>query len=211
MHGVIWNTFAVSPEGGVAVLPAMAVVEPGALVEFLCSVQGGPSITYQWQRYGIDLPGETSDILLIANVSVVDGGDYMCIASNAAGSGNSTSRLLVTPTITTQPVDQHVSNGSTVAFNCVAESFPDPVYTWEKYHKENSSLRVVSSGSVLQFQPAVFGDEGSYRCVAHLPGTNRTVTSRLAVVNGKKSRSFVCNLYIHYISVILCSILYSLY
>ena len=176
-------------------LPEMAVVEPGALVVVLCSVQGGPSITYQWQRYGLDLLGETSDILLIANVSVADGGDYMCIASNAAGSGNSTSRLLVTPTITTQPVDQLVSNGFTVAFTCVAESFPDPVYTWEKYHEENSSFRAVSSGSVLLFQPAVFGDEGSYRCVAHLPGTNRTVTSRLAVLNGKQSRSFDCNFY----------------
>ena len=173
-----------SPEGSVVVLPASAIIESGDIAMFNCSVQGGPSITYQWQRNEIDLPNETSDILTIANVSVADGGNYTCIASNAAGNDSSTSMLLVAPTIITQPEDQQVVNGSATDFTCEAESFPDLDYTWEKYNEENGSFSTVMSGPVLQFSPAVFGDEGSYRCVASLPGTNRNDTSRLAVLAG---------------------------
>ena len=139
----------------------------------------------------MDLLGETSDSLTIPNVSIADGGDYTCIASNAAGSDNSTSMLLVIPTIITQPVDQRVSNGSTiVTLTCEAESFPDPVYKWGRYNKENTSFSAVRSGPVLKFFPAVFGDEGRYRCVASLPRTNRSVTSRPALLEGRQTRLF---------------------
>ena len=175
----------VSPEGSVVILPETAIVEFGDTVIFNCSVQGGPNITYQWQRNEIDLPDETLDDLIIPDVGVEDGGNYTCIVRNAAGSDNSTSMLLVIPTITIQPVDQQVVNGSIANFTCEAESFPDPEYIWEKYNDENGSFNSITSGSVLQFMPAVFGDEGSYRCVASLPGTNRSVTSRLAVLAGK--------------------------
>ena len=59
-----------------------------------------------------------------------------------------------------------------------------PEYTWEKYNEETNSFDMVSSGSVLEFTPAVFGDEGSYHCVASLPGTSRNATSLLAVLTG---------------------------
>jgi len=175
----------VSPEGSVVILPETAVVEFGDTVIFNCSVQGGPNITYQWQRNEIDLPDETLDDLIIPDVGVEDGGNYTCIVRNAAGSDNSTSMLLVVPAITIQPVDQQVVNGSIASFTCEAESFPDPEYTWEKYNDENGSFNSITSGSVLQFMPAIFGNEGTYRCIASLPGTNRSVTSRPAVLAGK--------------------------
>jgi len=170
----------------VVILPETAVVEFRDTVIFNCSVQGGPNITYQWQRNEIDLPDETLDDLIIPDVGVEDGGNYTCIVRNAAGSDNSTSMLLVVPTITIQPVDQQVVNGSTASFTCEAESFPDPEYTWEKYNDENGSFNSITSGSVLQFIPATFGNEGTYRCVASLPGTNRNDTSTRVVLTGRQ-------------------------
>ena len=175
----------VSPEGGVSVQPATVVTEPRGNVTFNCSVQGGPNILYQWLRNGVSLPNETSDILTIVNASAANGGNYTCTASNVAGSDNSTVSLLVAPTFITQPVNQQVSNGSTTNFTCTAESFPDPEYTWEEYNEGSSSFDRVSSGPVLEFTPAVFGDEGSYRCVASLPvDTSRNATSQLAILTG---------------------------
>ena len=174
----------VSPEGGVSVQPATVVIEPQGSVTFNCSVQGGPNISYQWQRNGASLPNEMSDILTIVNASAASGGNYTCIASNVAGSDRATASLLVAPTFITQPVNQHVSNGSTTSFTCAAESFPAPEYMWEKSNEGSSSFYTVSNGSVLEFTPAVFGDEGNYRCVASLPGSSRNVTSQLAVLTG---------------------------
>jgi len=71
-----------------------------------------------------------------------------------------------------------------VNFTCEAESFPAPEYQWEKYDESMGMFIRVGSDSVLEFSPAVFGGEGTYRCVASLPGTNRTDTSTEVVLTG---------------------------
>ena len=167
-----------------SVQPPTVITEPQGNVTFNCSVQGGPNISYQWQRNGASLLNEMSDILTIVNASAASGGNYTCIASNVAGSDRSTASLLVAPTFITQPVNQQVSNGSTTSFTCTAESFPAPEYMWEKSNEASSSFYTVSNGSVLEFTSAVFGDEGRYRCVASLPGTSRNATSQLVVLTG---------------------------
>ena len=173
-----------SPEGSVAVSPEMVIADVGGTVTFNCSAQGGPNNTYQWRKNGSDLMDETDTTLIISNITAMNGGSYTCVVSNAAGNDSATALLYVEPIIVTQPTDILTRNGTVVNFTCAAESFPNPEYTWEEYNEESSSFDAVSSGSVLQFTPAVFGDEGSYRCVASLPGTSRNATSQLAVLTG---------------------------
>ena len=172
-----------SPEGSVAVSPEMMIADVGGTVTFTCSAQGGPDNTYQWQKNGEDLMNETDTTLIIA---AMNGGNYTCVVSNSAGNDSATAVLVlyVEPIIVTQPTDVLTRNGTVVNFTCAAESFPAPEYTWEEYNEESSSFDRVSNGSVLEFTPAVFGDEGSYRCVASLPGTNRNASSQLAVLTG---------------------------
>ena len=98
------------------------------------------------------------------------------VVSSAAGNDSGTAVLYVEPIIVTQLTDILTRNGTVVNFTCVAESFPDPEYTWEKYNETTATFYTVSNGPVLEFTPAVFGDEGSYRCVASLPGTSRNAT-----------------------------------
>ena len=173
-----------SPEGSVAVSPEMVIADVGGTVTFNCSAQGGPDNTYQWQNDGSDLMNETDTTLIISNITAMNGGNYTCVVSNAAGNDSATAVLYVEPIIVTQPTDILTRNGTVVSFTCAAESFPAPEYTWEEYDEESSSFDTVSNGSVLEFTPAVFGDEGSYRCVASLPGTSRNATSNLAVLTG---------------------------
>ena len=176
---------AVSPEGSVSVSPEMEIAVIGGTVTFTCSAQGGPDNTYQWQNDGQDLMNETDTTLTVSNISAMNGGNYTCVVSNAAGNDSATAVLYVEPIIVTQPTDILTRNGTVESFTCVAASFPEPEYTWEKYIEESGSYYTVSSGSVLEFTPTVFGDEGSYRCVASLPGTSRSATSQLAVLTGR--------------------------
>ena len=173
-----------SPEGSVAVSPEMVIADVGGTVTFTCSAQGGPDNTYQWQKNGEDLMNETDTALIISNITAMNGGNYTCVVSNIAGNDSATAVLYVEPIIVTQPTDILTRNGTVVYFTCAAESFPAPEYTWEEYNEESSSFDTVSNGSVLEFTPAVFGDEGSYRCVASLPGTSRNATSNQAVLTG---------------------------
>ena len=174
-----------SPEGSVAVSPEMVIADVGGTVTFTCSAQGGPDNTYQWQNDGEDLMNETDATLIVSNITAMNGGNYTCVVSNAAGNDSVTAVLYVEPIIVTQPTDILTRNGTVVSFTCAAESFPAPEYTWEKYIEETDSFDTVSSGPVLEFTPAVFGDEGSYRCVASLPvDTSRNATSQLAILTG---------------------------
>ena len=176
---------AVSPEGSVSVSPEMEIAVVGGTVTFNCSAQGGPDNTYQWQNDGEDLMNETDTTLTVSNISAINGGNYTCVVSNAAGNDSATAVLYVEPIIVTQPTDILTRNGTVESFTCVAASFPEPEYTWEKYIEESGIYYTVSNGSVLEFTPALFGDEGSYRCVASLPGTSRSATSQLAALTGR--------------------------
>ena len=163
----------------------MEIAVVGGIVTFTCSAQGGPNNTYQWQNNGEDMRNETDATLTVSSISAMNGGNYSCVVSNAAGNDSATAVLYVEPIIVTQPTDILTRNGTVVNFTCAAESFPAPTYIWEKYNEENGTFDMVSNGPVLEFTPAVFGDEGSYRCVASLPGTSRNATSQLAVLTGR--------------------------
>ena len=171
-----------SPEGSVAVSPTMEVSSIRGSVTFSCSAQGGPDNEYQWQYDGVVLMDETNTTLTIDNIGAVNGGDYTCVVSNAAGSDSATATLYVAPSIVTQPTDILTRNGTAVSLTCEAESFPAPTYQWERYNETVAAFVIVGSDPVLEFSPAVFGDEGSYRCVASLPGTEMIDTSTQVVL-----------------------------
>ena len=46
-------------------------------------------ITYVWKKNGVIIPGQTSNTLVLNNVSGDDIGQYECIPSNSVGSHNS--------------------------------------------------------------------------------------------------------------------------
>ena len=154
---------AVSPEGTVSVTPNYTIAEVGDNVTFTCSAQGGPNNIFRWEHNNSFLTFESATIT-IENVTVADGGDYMCTVSNAAGVDNATATLFIRPRITTLPVDIQTDNDSVVEFICEAEGFPTPNITWERV--ETATNTTLNTTGFLTFSPAVFGDEGTYQCVA---------------------------------------------
>ena len=121
--------------------------------------------------------GSRLSMLSISNVNATeDGGEYRCVVSNAAGNDSDNATLNVRPVITVQPIETLLtSNGSSEQLVCVADAFPAPAYRWEKIIDE--SIDVVSNTNTLSFSPVMFGDEGTYQCVAMSLGVEVNSTS----------------------------------
>ena len=132
----------------------------GSSVTFNCYALGGPDNTHVWMKNGMIIGNEST--LVVTDIDASSGGTYTCLVSNAAGSGSASTTLYVTPYIVTPLEEQTLTaNGSNVNINCNAAGFPSPIVNWVDITNVE-----VSSTSLLQFSPVVFGDEGVYRCVA---------------------------------------------
>ena len=65
-------------------------VDAGSDVTLEITASGDPDdITYVWKKNGVIIPGETSNTLILNDVSRDDIGQYECIPSNSVGSHNS--------------------------------------------------------------------------------------------------------------------------
>ena len=81
--------------------PVSDTVVVGATAVFTAAASGNPSPTYQWEKNGMELPGETSTTLTISNVQESDAGSYTMVATNSQGSDESDAAVLtVTPAAT---------------------------------------------------------------------------------------------------------------
>ena len=64
--------------------------DAGSNVILTVTASGDPDdITYVWKKDGIIIPGETSNSLILNDVSPFNIGQYECIPSNSVGSHNS--------------------------------------------------------------------------------------------------------------------------
>ena len=89
----------------VTVHPADQInLAPGSDVSFSVTATGTAPLSYQWQKYGVDLPdggsitGATTDTLTITGVMEIDEGGYRCVVSNAVGKENSNAAVLTVGT-----------------------------------------------------------------------------------------------------------------
>ena len=144
---------------------------------------------------------ESYSKLTISNINATQhGGVYRCVVSNAAGNDSDDGTLNVRPVITVQPAGTILTvNGSSEQLQCLAVAFPAPEYRWEKI--ENGVIETVSNTSILMFNPVMFGDEGTYQCVAVSLGVQVNSTSSLVTGECLSFKSII-----HYLVKICSSI-----
>lgn len=75
--------------------PAVTNVVLGTAVTFCVTAQGGGVVGYQWQKNGLNLPGETNQCLTVSNVSIADGGSYRATVLGATAVVQSEEGLLL--------------------------------------------------------------------------------------------------------------------
>ena len=146
-----------------------------------CNSVGGPGNTYLWQKDGLSLVNENSNVLMLYHVTSSTGGTYDCFVSNAAGNHSSSTLLFVFPYFLEQPIDIVLTSaGSTINLTCIAAAFPEPEYQWGR--EDGRDIRAENLNiSVLTFSSIQFGDEGRYYCNATSNSKVSTSSSVLVI------------------------------
>lgn len=160
--------------GSVAIAPTLTAqptsvsVSAGSSATFSVIATGTPAPTYQWQKDGVALSGQTNSTLTLSNVQSSNAGNYAVVVSNAAGIVTSSPATLTVsaaataPAFTTQPSSQSVTAGASVTFTVAAGGSPNPSYQWRK----DGNALLGQTGTSLTLTNVQAGDAGSYTAVA---------------------------------------------
>lgn len=164
------------------VSPANYVAVQGeSNVRLECNVTGTPVPSVRWTFTGGGPDGrlppnarELGGVLLLANVELVNGGVYTCIASNSQGTAEAQVRLKVVlnasapPTVSVEPIKQTIVQGQTGELRCVTTGSPKPSVAWQKIGLDqlDPSRHKVLDGEKLIIERMEVNDRGLYVCRA---------------------------------------------
>ncbi|KAM7409728.1 hypothetical protein PAMA_001291 [Pampus argenteus] len=150
-------------------------------IAFPCPAKGLPKPVIRWLRNGQELTGnepgvsilEDGTLLILASVSPLDNGEYVCAAVNDAGSTERKYQLKVNV-----PPDfrgSETSGNVTVVLSqptnlvCDVTGSPTPVITWYKDGTPvvaSNSVQILDMGKTLKLLKTATADAGSYSCKA---------------------------------------------
>jgi len=138
-------------------------VAAGDPVTFKAVPRGTSPFTFQWQRNGVDLPGETAAILSTPDAQAAQAGQYTVKISNAAGSLTSDPAELAVdttqaPAISEQPLSQAAALGGTARFKVLARGVAPLSYQWRKDGADLSG----QTGATLTLNRVKSTDVGKY-------------------------------------------------
>ncbi|XP_009874122.1 PREDICTED: hemicentin-1-like, partial [Apaloderma vittatum] len=150
-------------------------------IAFPCPAKGIPKPVIKWLRNGRELMGsepgisvlEDGTLLIIASVTPSDNGEYICVATNEAGSTERKYNLKVNvpPEIRDQ---EKVTNTSAVVQHpvslfCEVSGNPFPIISWYKEDiqvVESNTLQILHNGKILKLLKTATDDAGQYSCKA---------------------------------------------
>ncbi|XP_071421021.1 hemicentin-1 [Pithys albifrons albifrons] len=150
-------------------------------IVFPCPARGVPKPAIRWLHNGRELTGsepgisilEEGTLLVIAAATPSDSGEYVCVATNEAGSTERSYSLKVNVPPEIRDQDK-VTNTSVVVHHsvslfCEVTGNPFPVISWYKEDVqvvESSSLQILHNGKILKLLKAAVEDAGQYSCKA---------------------------------------------
>lgn len=131
----------------------------------------GATVSYQWKKGGAAIAGATSSTLALSHASAADMGAYSC---DVAGHLNGTTTPVVTsaaaalalvdpPTITAQPADTTVPEGSPATLT-VAATAPAGGALAFQWRLRNAPI-AGATAATLAIPAAAVSDQGSYSCL----------------------------------------------
>lgn len=152
-------------------------------ITFSVVASGSPAPTYQWQKDGSDIPGETSADLILNSLDGSETGSYVVVASNDCGNVSSAPAQLTVntpPVVVVQPASQTDCYGESVEFSVTAGGGDGSyTYQWQKY--DGSNWNNISGATSDTYLVSNIGDinnpdQSQYRVVI-TDGCSQAVTS----------------------------------
>jgi hypothetical protein len=167
--------------------PQSQTADAGSAAAFTASAAGTAPLSYRWRFNGTNIAGATDSSYTRSNLQSSDAGTYSLVVTNAVGSVTSSNAVLtvnggpvnVAPTISGQPQDQNVNQGSNATFTVVAAGTPSPAYQW-RFNGANISGATESSYVLANAQPA---NAGSYSVVVTNVAGSVTNSNAMLSVN----------------------------
>uniref|UniRef100_A0A674J6X5 Ig-like domain-containing protein n=1 Tax=Terrapene triunguis TaxID=2587831 RepID=A0A674J6X5_9SAUR len=155
---------------------------------FTLTCNSSPSAdTVLWLRDGASLaPSERLGLspenrtLMVPNVTRGDAGTYQCEVGNPVSSVRSEPSTVMGPLADSARIDLPgpiaLTLRSPLNLTCVSDSVPAPSYRWVLNGTDTNETRII-----LTFNPTTWAQQGTYKCRAHNPITNRTAWGSVAV------------------------------
>jgi hypothetical protein len=142
----------------------------------------GKDPSFQWQKNGVDIPGQTAQNLTLSSVTVADAGSYTVTVRNSAGSITSAAATLTVveraPTISAQPVSQLVNPGDNVTFRVLADGTAPLSFQWQR----NGTDFPGATSKSLDLSNVTLANAGSYTVrVSNSAGSITTPAATLTV------------------------------
>ncbi|MFM2295102.1 MAG: hypothetical protein RLZZ350_1515, partial [Verrucomicrobiota bacterium] len=141
---------------------------------------GTAPLAYHWTFNGTDIPGATSNVLVVIGTNTV-GGFYDLVVTNAAGSATNSNHIQFAnrPTVFIYPPSQTVNVGSSAYITAsIGGTFPI-TFQW----RLNGSPVVGATNSLFAIASTTTNDTGNYTCVVYdYYGPAGSVTSTVSVL-----------------------------
>src|ERR1044071_3619919 len=141
---------------------------------------GTPTLSYQWRKNDVNIPGATATSYTKANLAATDQGDYKVVITNAFGAVTSSVATLsiqnqTLPNITKDPAGATVYHNGFVQLQVVATG-GGLNYRWRR----NGTVLSGPTDATLILSPAVATNAGDYSAI--VSNTVGSVTSATATV-----------------------------
>lgn len=139
-----------------------------------CSAESVQSVRYVWRKDGFTLEDSSTPIFTISKTTLLDEGQYQCIAGNDVGrveSHLSNVFIIIPPSIILSPSNTTTFEGSDNGgwLACNATGRPTPGYQWLYSQDKHKWSTVINSASneLLIVKPHL-SQEGWYKCRAFI-------------------------------------------
>lgn len=122
---------------------------------FSVTAYGTGTLTYQWRKDGIDIPGATGTSLIITDVQMEDEGAYTVAVTDLSGTAVSPAGniyVLVNLVVTQAPLTQIVPSGGKVSVSASVSGNPLPItYEWRRLNPTPAFTNMVVLNSRSSF------------------------------------------------------------
>jgi hypothetical protein len=204
-------TLTVEVPAGITTQPQNQTAVQGQTASFSVAASGTAPLSYQWNFNGSGVPVGTNGTLALTNATLVlanvqsnQAGNYTVVVTNPWGSVTSAVATLtvnVSPTVTTQPQSQVVTQGQNVTFSVVATGTAPFHYKWylngSQLGPDNSTLTInnVGANNSGNYAVVVNNSWGSVTSsVAALTFSNPIVTLSVPASEGMSVSGFTFQL-----------------